>query len=158
MSYYVAPKSLLDETAFSRGTSVYYADSVIPMLPPALSNGACSLNPREDRFAFSALVSLDQEGEIQKFRFEKSVIRSRVKGVYSEINRIFQGERDEALLDKYRRCQTSCPSCGNSPEFSRPGAKNAERSTSPRRRQRFLLTKRDAPPISSRVCRANRSA
>lgn len=91
VSYYVAPKSLLDETAFSRGTSVYYADSVIPMLPPALSNGACSLNPQEDRLAFSALISLDQEGEIRKFRFEKSVIRSRVKGVYSEINRDFSG-------------------------------------------------------------------
>ncbi len=109
VSYYVAPKSLLDETAFSRGTSVYYADSVIPMLPPALSNGACSLNPQEDRLAFSALISLDQEGEIRKFRFEKSVIRSRVKGVYSEINRIFQGERDEALLDKYREVFDELP-------------------------------------------------
>ena len=56
------------------------------MLPTQLSNGICSLNPQEDRFAFSCLMRLDEQGNILGYNFVKSVIRSRVKGVYKEIN------------------------------------------------------------------------
>jgi ribonuclease R len=98
---YVAPGSLLDAEAYRRGTSVYFADSVIPMLPPSLSNGACSLNPCEDRFAFSALMQLSPEGELVDFSFRKTVIRSRIKGVYSEINAVLQGEADRDIQEKY---------------------------------------------------------
>ena len=86
VSHYVAPKSELDNEAFKRGTSVYYANRVIPMLPKELSNGICSLNPNEDRLAFSCIAQLDKQGHIMSYKFAKSVIRSRVKGVYSEIN------------------------------------------------------------------------
>lgn len=101
VSHYVRPKSPLDMDAISRGTSVYYADKVIPMLPKELSNGICSLNPQEDRFAFSALMELDEHGEIVKYDFKKTIIRSRVKGVYKEVNKILSGEADEFLKLKY---------------------------------------------------------
>lgn len=101
VSHYVKPNTPLDVEAFERGTSVYYANSVVPMLPTALSNGICSLNPREDRLAFSVLLTLDEAGKLVDYRFEKTVICSRVKGVYAEINRILAGAAEEALLEKY---------------------------------------------------------
>lgn len=101
VSYYVTPGSPIDVEAYERGTSVYYADSVIPMLPTALSNGICSLNPGEDRLAFSAIMQLDPRGNLVDYRFQKSVIRSRVKGVYKEINALFDGTADAALAQKY---------------------------------------------------------
>ena len=88
VSFYVKANSELDRDAFSRGTSIYYANKVVPMLPKELSNGICSLNPNEDRLAFSCVMKLSEDGKLEKFKFSKSVIRSRVKGVYSEINSI----------------------------------------------------------------------
>ncbi len=102
VSHYVAGGSPLDQEAFERGTSLYYADQVVPMLPQALSNGICSLNPGEDRLAFSALLTVSKEGELLDFDFRKSVIRSRVKGVYSEINKILTGEAPQEILEKYQ--------------------------------------------------------
>ena len=102
VSHYVKPHSLLDEEAFARGTSVYYADQVIPMLPKALSNGICSLNPQEERLAFSALMTISPDGELLDFTFRKTVIRSRVKGVYSEVNALLDGSATEELREKYR--------------------------------------------------------
>lgn len=101
VSYYVVEDSAIDEEAFQRGTSVYFADRVIPMLPKELSNGACSLNAGEDKLTFSALIRLDEAGEIVSYRFEKTVIHSKVRGVYSEVNRIYSGEAEQALLEKY---------------------------------------------------------
>ncbi|MCD8095855.1 MAG: ribonuclease R [Ruminococcus sp.] len=101
VSHYVKPYSLLDEEAFKRGTSVYYANRVIPMLPTELSNGICSLNPNEDRLAFSALMKLDKSGNITDYKFAKTIIRSRVKGVYSEINELLEGYNSKALCEKY---------------------------------------------------------
>ncbi|MBQ8568498.1 MAG: ribonuclease R [Oscillospiraceae bacterium] len=90
VSHYVKPGSELDKDAMLRGTSIYYADKVIPMLPKELSNGICSLNPNEDRLAFSCIMDLDSEGKVVKYKFSKTAIRSRVKGVYSEINKILE--------------------------------------------------------------------
>lgn len=101
VSHYVTEGSPLDLEAFKRGTSIYYADSVIPMLPKELSNGICSLNPNEDRLAFSAFIDLDFDGKVKHYEFHKSVIRSRVKGVYEEINRIFNKTADDSLIQKY---------------------------------------------------------
>ncbi len=101
VSHYVRPGSALDREAFRRGTSVYYADQVVPMLPKELSNGICSLNPGEDRLAFSAILTLSSDGELVDFDFRKSIIRSRVKGVYSEINRLIDGSAGPELLEKY---------------------------------------------------------
>lgn len=101
VSHYVREGGALDEEAFERGTSVYFADRVVPMLPEELSNGVCSLNAGEDKLTFSALVDLSRNGEILSFRFRKSVIRSRVRGVYSEVNRLFDGTADRELKKKY---------------------------------------------------------
>ena len=101
VSNYVKPGTELDNEAFSRATSVYYADQVVPMLPKALSNGICSLNENELRLAFSCLMRLDKEGDLTDYRFVKSIIRSRVKGVYSEINALLAGTADAEIKAKY---------------------------------------------------------
>ena len=101
VSNYVKPGTELDNEAFSRATSVYYADQVVPMLPKALSNGICSLNENELRLAFSCLMRLDKDGNLTDYRFVKSIIRSRVKGVYTEINALLAGTADAEIKAKY---------------------------------------------------------
>lgn len=102
VSYYVKAGTALDNEAYARGTSIYYADQVLPMLPKELSNGICSLNPDEVRLTFSALMTLNEQGELVGYCFAKSYIRSRVKGVYSEVNAILDGSAGEEILSKYR--------------------------------------------------------
>ena len=101
VSHYVKVGSAIDLEARERGTSVYFADRVIPMLPEALSNGVCSLNAGEDKLTFSAIIELDKQGTILSFRFRKSIIRSKVRGVYGEVNQLFNGTADKALRKKY---------------------------------------------------------
>lgn len=101
VSHYVKEGSAIDEEAINRGTSVYFADRVIPMLPEVLSNGACSLNAGTDKLAFSALIELDKEGHITKYDFKKTIINSKVRGVYSEVNEILNGTASEEILNKY---------------------------------------------------------
>ncbi len=74
VSHYVTEGSPLDNDAFERGTSVYIADKVIPMLPKELSNGICSLNPGVDRLAFSCLMEISDKGTVKKYKFAKTVI------------------------------------------------------------------------------------
>lgn len=101
VSEYVRERTPLDRCAMSRGTSVYFVDKVVPMLPPDLSNGACSLNAGEEKYALSALISLDNDGNIINTELCESVIKSSVRGVYSEVNRLLSGEDDENLRKKY---------------------------------------------------------
>ena len=101
VSHYVRGNSNLDKEAMKRGTSIYYADKVVPMLPKELSNGICSLNPNENRLTLSCFIKLDNDGEIISYRFCKSVIRSHVKGVYSEINEIISGNESPEIAEKY---------------------------------------------------------
>ena len=109
VSNYVKPGSELDNEAFSRATSVYYADQVVPMLPKQLSNGICSLNEKELRLAFSCLMRLDQDGNLTDYRFVKSIICSRVKGVYSEINALLAGTADAEIKAKYAEVLSQLP-------------------------------------------------
>lgn len=102
VSHYVRERTPLDRCAMARGTSVYFTDKVVPMLPVALSNGVCSLNAGEDKYALSAIISIDGKGEIVKAKIEPSVIRSRVRGVYSEVNALLAGEADEKIKKKYK--------------------------------------------------------
>lgn len=102
VSEYVQPKTPLDRAAMARGTSVYFTDRVVPMLPPALSNGACSLNAGEPRYALSARMTLDERGNILSTRVEKSVICSRVRGVYDEVNALLSDREGSEHLEKYR--------------------------------------------------------
>ena len=103
VSHYVREKTALDRAAMARGTSVYFIDKVVPMLPPALSNGACSLNADEDKYALSAIIDLDAVGEIVSSKIERSIIRSAVRGVYSEVNAIFEGSAAPDIRAKYKR-------------------------------------------------------
>ena len=101
VSHYIREGSELDKEAFERGTSVYFADRVIPMLPEELSNGCCSLNSGTDKLTFSAIMNIDQKGNLCDFEFCKSIINSKVRGVYSEVNEILAGTADDELIKKY---------------------------------------------------------
>ncbi|OFX59632.1 MAG: ribonuclease R [Bacteroidetes bacterium GWB2_41_8] len=101
VSYYVSPGSILDEEAYERATSVYLVDRVVPMLPEKLSNGVCSLRPNEDKLCFSAIFHLDDEAEIHKQWFGRTVIHSDKRFAYEDAQAIIEtgeGElKDEVL-------------------------------------------------------------
>lgn len=101
VSHYVKDGSPLDLEALNRGTSVYFADRVIPMYPEAISNGICSLNAHTDKLTFSAFMNFDREGNMLDYRFAKTVINSKVRGVYTEVNAILDGAASDEILEKY---------------------------------------------------------
>lgn len=90
VSAYVAPGSALDVEALNRGTSVYFPDNVIPMLPEALSNGLCSLNPEVDRLCLVCEMNVGPDGEIAKSRFYEAVMHSQARLVYEEAAAILE--------------------------------------------------------------------
>ena len=100
VSHYVPAGSVLDLEAFHRGTSVYFADRVVPMLPEALSNGICSLNPHVDRLALSCILTLDPSGAVLDHRIAKTVIRSTERMTYGDCNLLLE-DRDPALAERY---------------------------------------------------------
>jgi len=99
VSEYVTPGSPLDKEAFKRGTSVYFPDRVLPMLPKELSNGICSLNEGEDRLTLSCIMKIDGKGKITDGKIVKSVIRSAHRMTYTDIDKIYNG--DEETRKKY---------------------------------------------------------
>jgi len=101
VSHYVKRGGTVDTEALARGTSVYFVDKVVPMLPEILSNGCCSLGADEDKYALSATIRLDKTGEIVSAEFAKSIIRSAVRGVYSEVNDILEHGASSAFAEKY---------------------------------------------------------
>jgi ribonuclease R len=109
VSRYVKEGTALDREAYERGTSVYLVDRVIPMLPQRLSNDLCSLRPKRDRLTFSCIMDLSADGELVRYRFCRSVIRSCAKLNYDEVSDYFyKGEISrtvkpfKALLDDMR--------------------------------------------------------
>ena len=100
VSHYVKEGTPLDEEALARGTSVYLVDRVITMLPPELSNGICSLNPDVDRLTLSVIMEIDEEGRVLDYQIYESVIRSKKRMIYEEVNRILEDE-DEDLMAEY---------------------------------------------------------
>ena len=101
VSHYVRKNSLLDKEAFNRGTSVYFTDKVVPMLPKELSNGICSLNEGEDRLTLSAIINIDRKGNIVSCEIVNSIINSKIKGIYSELNDILQKGEESEFHQKY---------------------------------------------------------
>nr|WP_242598060.1 ribonuclease R [Legionella pneumophila] len=96
VSHYVAKDSALDQEAARRGNSVYFPGKVVPMLPEALSNGVCSLNPHVDRLCMVAELSITQEGKISRSRFYRAVIHSHARLTYTAVGAwLEQGKTDE---------------------------------------------------------------
>ena len=93
VSHYVKFRSALDKEAYKRGTSVYFPDRVLPMLPAELSNGACSLNEGEDRFALSCIMTFDENGNRLDYEICESVIKSCHKMTYTAVNAILDGDK-----------------------------------------------------------------
>jgi ribonuclease R len=91
VSHFVAPDSAMDVEARYRGTSVYFPDRVIPMLPEKVSNHVCSLNPKVDRLALSVIVHLSRQGEVLDYSFHKSVICSKERMTYEDVQEILNG-------------------------------------------------------------------
>lgn len=100
VTHYVREGTPLDREAIHRGTSVYLIDRVIPMLPRELSNGICSLNPREARLTLSCFMEVNRLGRVVSHRIAKTAIISRHKMTYGDVNAMLEGE-DAALIQKY---------------------------------------------------------
>ncbi|OPL07771.1 MAG: ribonuclease R [delta proteobacterium ML8_F1] len=99
VAQYVKEGTALDEEAFLRGTSVYLIDRVLPMLPEALSNGMCSLNPRVDRLTQSVEMEIDSKGRVVDHKIFQSVINSRYRLNYDEVSNLIEGTQDEPQLE-----------------------------------------------------------
>ncbi len=101
VAHYVKSETALDGEAYQRGTSVYFPDRALPMLPEELSNGICSLNPGEERLTKTALLEIDAAGEILRSQFFDSIIRSDARMTYTEVRRILV-DRDQECMERYR--------------------------------------------------------
>ena len=104
VSHYVKEGAPLDLEAWNRGTSVYFADQVVPMLPKALSNGICSLNPQVDRLALSCIRTLNSDGSVAEHQIAKSVILTTERMTYDDCNDLLDDARREqapALQERY---------------------------------------------------------
>jgi ribonuclease R len=105
VSHYVQEGDVLDQEAYKRGNSVYLTDRVIHMLPEELSNVICSLRPNEDKLTFSVLFEIDDQGNIHKHLFSKTIIHSKRRYTYEEVQEILEKEDDPhrkelVILDK----------------------------------------------------------
>jgi ribonuclease R len=95
VAHYVKPGSALDREAFERGTSVYFPGLTLPMLPERLSNGLCSLRPREPKLTVSVLMEIDPEGRVRKSEFTPSLIQTVHRMTYASVFKIFEGDAGE---------------------------------------------------------------
>jgi ribonuclease R len=108
VAHYVRRGSPLDQEARLRGTSVYFPNRAVPMLPEELSNGICSLNPLVDRLVMSVIMEIDRSGKTVRADFTPGVIRSAERMTYTNVNKVLEGEaemsaRYAALVDDFRR-------------------------------------------------------
>jgi len=101
VSHYVKPASPIDEEAFLRGTSVYFPDRAVPMLPLELSTEICSLKPNVDRLVLSVELEMDRRGDVIAQRFGRGVIRSAERMTYTDVHALLEG--DAALRERYAR-------------------------------------------------------
>jgi ribonuclease R len=94
VSHYVEPGTALDLEARLRGTSVYFPDRAVPMLPPALSSGMCSLRPNEDRLVLSCIAEIDNAGEVAEFELCEGIIRSAARMTYTQVQKILDDDAE----------------------------------------------------------------
>ncbi len=128
VSHYVREGSALDAEAYKRGTSVYLTSGVIPMLPHKLSNEICSLNPNADRLTYSVIMNIRPTGGVVDYRFAKSVIRSKRRFTYEEVQQIIdtgKGDHSQTILEmnKLAKTLTGIRSRAGSIDFDLPEAK-----------------------------------
>ncbi len=107
VTHYVPYRSPLDSEAFERGTSVYFPDRVLPMLPRALSNGICSLNEGEDRLTLSCLMKINSKGVVFDSEIVEGVIRSTYRMTYTEVEKMLSG--DEETIEKFPLVKDTVP-------------------------------------------------
>ncbi|MGA7158374.1 MAG: RNB domain-containing ribonuclease [Acidobacteriaceae bacterium] len=126
VSWYVRPGSAVDTEARLRGTSVYFPDRAVPMLPHALSSGMCSLLPNEDRLVLSCIMEIDSEGEIVRYRLAESIIRSVRRMTYTSVQQCLNAGKAADL--NAHRTGLSVANRGSEPGFRAPTAEDlAER-------------------------------
>ncbi|MDM8547576.1 ribonuclease R [Candidatus Venteria ishoeyi] len=94
VSHYVKPGSALDQGAYERGTSVYFPNRVVPMLPEALSNGLCSLNPNVDRLCLVCEMFVTRYGGVRRYRFTQAVMRSAARLTYTQVGAALDGDEN----------------------------------------------------------------
>jgi ribonuclease R len=94
VAHYVAPGSLLDQEAYLRGTSVYFPDHVVPMLPHALSSGICSLVDGQERLTQTVVLEVDAQGRVERAEFHDGVVRSRARMTYQQVQGIVDGDEE----------------------------------------------------------------
>ena len=107
VTHYVEYRSPLDEEAFERGTSVYFPDRVLPMLPRALSNGICSLNEGEDRLTLSCIMRVNKKGVVVDREIVEGVIRSTYRMTYTDVSKMLDG--DKKTIEKYSLVKDMVP-------------------------------------------------
>ncbi|WP_426806971.1 ribonuclease R [Streptococcus anginosus] len=100
VSYYVKEGSELDKEALNRATSVYVIDRVVPMLPERLSNGICSLNPNVDRLTQSAIMEIDQKGQVVKHTITQTIIKTTFRMTYSDVTDMIAGDEEKRAAFK----------------------------------------------------------
>ena len=105
VSHYVKQGDVIDMEAYKRGTSVYFPESVIPMLPEKLCNDICSLKQGEDRLTLSCLIDLDLQGNVKDYKICESIICSKARTTYFEIQKLIDG--DKQVLEKYQEIKDS---------------------------------------------------
>ena len=101
VGYYVRAGSAIDREAFLRGTSVYFPDRAVPMLPIELSTGLCSLNPQVDRLVLSACMEIDHQGDVVSSTFHRGIIRSVERMTYTSVHKLLDG--DAAERERYSK-------------------------------------------------------
>ena len=106
VTHYMPRESALDQEAYQRGTSVYLVDRVIPMLPEHLSNGVCSLRPHEDKLAYSCFMEIAHDGSLQDYSIEETVIHSKQRFVYDEVQDILDGKAEHKYISELKTLET----------------------------------------------------
>lgn len=112
VSHYVKPGNSIDEEAYARGTSTYFPNFVVPMLPEELSNELCSLKPMVDRLCFACEMRLDYQGDVKEYRFFEAVMKSQARVTYGEAQEVLDGEPSERLAELPVVCE-SIRRCGD---------------------------------------------
>lgn len=110
VSHYVTPSSALDMDAYERGTSIYFPNQVIPMLPEVLCNGLCSLNPKKDRLCMVADIKVSRTGKVTGYEFYPAVMHSKARLTYNQVNAYFNDPTNETLPDELTNNAQVCKS------------------------------------------------